>query len=165
MRKYILSFAVCFLLALGSKAQSLQPTVIATAGDYFSNSSGSLSWTMGEAVVDYISNSSNSLSQGFQQSYNVITGVQTTLAPSDFSLYVFPNPARELLNIHIENTNGNTYHLYLMDVLGRVQREQTLNGSGILQSEMHLEGLSRGMYFLHVYSAEKELKTIKIEHL
>ncbi|MBN2174518.1 MAG: hypothetical protein JW731_10310, partial [Bacteroidales bacterium] len=52
-------------------AQSVSPEVIASAGDYFENSTGSLSWTLGEVMNETFSNGSNILTQGFQQPFIV----------------------------------------------------------------------------------------------
>ncbi|MFU8844174.1 MAG: hypothetical protein ACNA7V_10250 [Bacteroidales bacterium] len=52
-------------------AQSVSPEVIATAGDYFENSSGSLSWTLGEVMTETFSSGGNILTQGFQQPFVV----------------------------------------------------------------------------------------------
>jgi len=55
--------------ALGLHSQTLSSHVVSTAGASYSNSSGSLSITMGEAVQGHYSNSTQSLSVGFQQAY------------------------------------------------------------------------------------------------
>ena len=48
--------------------QTLTPEVLAASGDYFTSTSNSLSWTLGESVIETYSSSNNSLTQGFQQS-------------------------------------------------------------------------------------------------
>ena len=48
-------------------AQTTSPEIIASSGAYFSNASGSLSWTLGEPVTETFINGSNILTQGFQQ--------------------------------------------------------------------------------------------------
>jgi hypothetical protein len=49
------------------QAQSLSPTVIATAGDYSTASGVSLSWTLGEIATETYTNGGYYLTQGFQQ--------------------------------------------------------------------------------------------------
>jgi len=61
-------------------AQITSPEVISSSGAYFSNTSGSMSWTLGETVTETFSNGSNILTQGFQQPVSVsITGIDLDL--------------------------------------------------------------------------------------
>lgn len=164
MKKLVLLFVLAIVSVSFCEAQSLSPTVIASGGDFYSNSTGSLSWTLGESAVDFLSTSSNSLSQGFQQSNTVITLVQNQIQ-DNFAGYVFPNPVKDLLNVRLESPSKNTYKLYLMDMLGRVQNESTVSGSGNLSTEIDMQKLAAGMYFLHIYSSDKQIKTFKIEKI
>ncbi len=52
-------------------AQTLKPFVIATAGGYQSNASGSLSFTIGETNTQTLTSAGNMLTQGFQQPYKM----------------------------------------------------------------------------------------------
>ncbi len=49
-------------------AQSISPSVLASNGDYFIGSNGSLSWTLGETATEFLSTGTSQLSQGYQQS-------------------------------------------------------------------------------------------------
>ena len=42
--------------------------IISTSGDYFENTTGSISWTIGESMIETYTNGSEILTQGFQQS-------------------------------------------------------------------------------------------------
>jgi hypothetical protein len=66
--KSLLVFCMCLSIGLFSYAQQ----VISSSGAYYTNSTGSLSVTIGETVVSTVSNSSINLilTQGFQQSQN-----------------------------------------------------------------------------------------------
>lgn len=58
-------FAFCTLNIAFS--QSITPSVMPTAGDFFLQTSASLSWTMGETATDLLSAAGSKISQGFQQ--------------------------------------------------------------------------------------------------
>ena len=162
MKNIILTLliTVCFLQG---KAQTLSPTVIATGGDDYSNSSGSLSWTAGEAVVTYIG-PGNTLSQGFQQSYTTITAVQNPVQ-DPYSLSVYPNPVNDKLHLRIENNREENYSVVLMDMLGKVHYTNKISGSGIMHQDIDMQTLAQGTYFLYVYSQNKEYKITKIERI
>ena len=48
-------------------AQATSPEVTASSGAYFSNATGSISWTLSEPVTETYTNGGNTLTQGFQQ--------------------------------------------------------------------------------------------------
>ena len=68
-----------FLIALAFSgylfSQSISPDVVAAAGDYFSNGTISISWTLGEVATETIGNGTYTLTQGFQQPNYLITAV------------------------------------------------------------------------------------------
>jgi hypothetical protein len=62
------------------QSQSLSPTVISSSGGYFTGTSLSLSWTLGEIATETFSNGGCILTQGFQQPYGiVISGINLDL--------------------------------------------------------------------------------------
>ncbi len=65
----LLCMSTCGILlpAVNAEAQTLSPSVIPSAGGYFSAANGSLSWTLGETVTPTLTAGSNMLTQGFQQ--------------------------------------------------------------------------------------------------
>lgn len=58
---------ICFFSPQFVNAQTLSPSVLPSAGGYFSAANGSLSWTLGETVTPTLQAGSNILTQGFQQ--------------------------------------------------------------------------------------------------
>ncbi len=60
-------------------AQSISPKVIATAGGYQSNASGSLSFTIGETNTQTLSAASHMLTQGFQQPFDLQINIKAFL--------------------------------------------------------------------------------------
>jgi len=72
MKQHFILF-ILFVCAISSGfSQSITPSVMPSNGGYFSNSSGSLSWTLGETATELLSSSTSKLSQGFQQpTYNL----------------------------------------------------------------------------------------------
>ena len=79
-------------------SQTLSPEVYATSGDYFTNTNGTLSWTLGESFTETYSSINNKLTQGFQQSNYFISSVEENIN-NDFSVFVYPNPASNFINI------------------------------------------------------------------
>ena len=68
---------VCSVFVNG---QSLSPTVVSTAGDYYTGTSATLSVTIGEPVIEIYTSGSVVLSTGFQQS-DLMKQIMLTLFP------------------------------------------------------------------------------------
>lgn len=66
MTRLILLISILFLPVL-VLSQSLQPQVIATAGESSSNGGFSLAWTMGEVAIQTYQQSTFQLTEGFHQ--------------------------------------------------------------------------------------------------
>lgn len=70
--KAIIKAIVIVQLAINQlHAQSLAPQVIASAGGYQSNGSGSLSFTIGETNTQTLTSATHMLTQGFQQAFKM----------------------------------------------------------------------------------------------
>ncbi len=63
MQKSLIALVLFAHGSLHAQQGSLTPTLLAPAGGFASNSSGSISWSMGEVAVDHLAG----LTQGFQQ--------------------------------------------------------------------------------------------------
>ncbi len=66
----------CQLSIVNCFAQTLKPSVIASAGGYQSNTNGSLSFTIGEPIAKTLTSANNMLTQGFQQPFKMILNLK-----------------------------------------------------------------------------------------
>lgn len=118
--------------------------VCGSAGEYFAKSAGSLSWTMGEAVMETLEGSSHYFTQGFNQPNEVITSTEEQ--KKEDKILVYPNPFKTELNIRIndftEPVSGTIY-----SNAGQALRNFTLNDP---VSELRLNDLKPGMYFIRL---------------
>ena len=81
------------------KAQSIAPSVIASAGNFFSNVSYSFDYTIGEmALIDSKQNPQVIITQGFHQPENSTVFVNEAIGDSIF-FSVYPNPDSEFIQI------------------------------------------------------------------
>lgn len=96
--------------------QSISQEVIATAGDFFTTSDASLSWTLGEPVIETAGSGNVILTQGFHQTEIMITAIKEPLRVA-YDLKVFPNPAVDIVNIDLTLAGDEiiTVQLYNMN--------------------------------------------------
>lgn len=66
--KTLLVLTICAAFSAFANGQTLSPTVISTAGDFYTGTAATLSITIGEPVIETYTSGSSVLSTGFQQS-------------------------------------------------------------------------------------------------
>ena len=148
----ILSFAALPVLGV---AQSIEPQVIASAGEHFSNGNVQLSWTLGEVMIDTYDNGTNILTQGFHQTELTVTSIEETLA--DVRLNMYPNPTMEFLNIELGN-NGSDIELQLFDMTGKLVHSDKIEA---FQTKyvLPMEKVATGNYLVQMQSIDGSLNT------
>lgn len=162
--KYTTIISLNILLIFSGYAQSTSPTVIASSGNYSTNSGYSLSSTMGELIVPTFSSPFYFLTQGFQQPTPKKVGV-VEYSSEDFIINVYPNPAIDVIYIDINNAQNDNFVIEMYDLLGqRLNLSRFLeNISGNTTCSISLEELPIAIYLLKIYSTDNRFqKSIKI---
>lgn len=151
-----ISFLGIFLL---SSLNGLGQESVVTAGDDFSFSSGSVSFTIGEPIIETFSSSNLHLTQGYQQ------GVIFTAAINEFNddlvISAYPNPTFSELNMELNNW-ANDCAYTLIDESGRIIFEGSLSPAS--KNTLHLQQLASGFYYLNIIdqlSTKKAVVTIQ----
>jgi len=151
MKKLILVF---FLILIVLKSNSQQ--VISSAGDNFTNSTLSISWTIGEPVTKTVSNSSNILTQGFHQSKLNITEIYN-INSEEVSISLFPNPTQDFVNLKVEDYENLSFQLFSFN--GKLIQTNKIFSK---KTEIKMNNLSASAYFLKILKGNKLIKTYQI---
>ena len=141
MNKYFFLFLLA--ISVTAYSQDLPQQVVGSAGDQHTNTSASVSWTVGEVSTATLSSSSVTLSQGFQQG-NLTVNTLVDQDMLDFNLKAYPNPVIDIL---ILETNEKQQRYQVINMQGEV----VLNGNitAVLQ-EIDFTNLPNGVYLLSV---------------
>lgn len=139
VKSVITGIALIFLFFNG-RSQSVSPEVIATAGDFFTGLTASISWTLGEPVIETYSGTAGTLTQGFQQDWQSPDGIIEAEFNPDISIY--PNPFYDQLTIH----SSVFCFVTVRDVIGRTVFGTTTIIAG--SNSVNLSSLEAGTYFI-----------------
>ncbi len=151
-KKILFTISGLFTVIVAVQSQE----VIATSGDYFENSSGSVAFTIGEPVTATLIKDDKILTQGFHQS-EITIETEYILPALEFEITAFPNPANDYVILKAEQFEGLHYYLFTME------GGQILEGLLVSdQTEINFSLLTPSIYFLKVIEGNKELKTFKI---
>ena len=153
MKKQVITVAGILFTSLVFGQNSIN-----TAGGDVSNTSGSVSYSIGQVAYQTTSNASGSVSQGVQQTY-VISTLELVENAFNFSLSAFPNPTQENLHLRVGNFNKEQLTYKLIDTEGKL-----LNQGEILTQETDLDMRQYAVatYFVEVHHAGKKAQTFKI---
>ena len=150
----MLKNTLLFFLLLTSVCVSAQE-VVATQGDSYTNSSGSIDFTIGEVVINTGSDGSNDLTQGFHQTNWNFVSIEDHV-PS-YEAIIFPNPTSEILTIRTSSFENVTYTLY--DAQGKLVIQDKLSS---VQTPIQVSQLAPGAYSLTLNNDTQNLKTFQL---
>tara|TARA_B110000196_G_C20686780_1_gene448993 strand:+ start:102 stop:524 length:423 start_codon:yes stop_codon:yes gene_type:complete len=129
--------------------------IVATQGDSYTNSSGSIDFTIGEVIINTGTDGTNDLTQGFHQTNWNFVSIEDHV-PS-YEAIIFPNPTSDILNIRTSTFENVTYTLY--DALGKLVMQDKLSSA---QTPIQVNQLAPGAYSLTLNNATQNLKTFQL---
>lgn len=145
---------ICAFFATNLWAQE----VVSASGDFFTNSNGSISWTMGEPISESFVVNQKVLSQGFQQSSQNYTAI--SIITNTNLLSIFPNPFDEI--IHLQNqTEEKELMLSLYDEKMALVKKKTIQTGFSNESTITFLNLEAGVYFLHIQSQNGKVNSMQ----
>lgn len=155
MKRTIGSIIVLLLCALHVQGQQ---QVVSSAGNFHSNVSGSISWTLGELAVETLTTASNILTQGFQQSRLTVTGIGDIPA-LDFEIVVFPNPASDHLIIRTDKEQIENLFYQLYDLSGKIILQDKFRET---ETTIPVNHLRSAVYLLRIIEGNRQVRSFKI---
>ncbi len=138
MERYVLVFFA--FLSLNNSLLSQE--VLTSSGDFFSNTNGSFSITIGEIIGETFSANNFYLTQGFQQTE--IVNNQLTSIENDF-LTIYPNPTSDFFNIESDKTLDG--ELILLNLAGSEVLKMVLEEMNF--STISIKELKQANYFIY----------------
>lgn len=157
-------------LALTGKvcAQTVERTVVASDGGSFQGGIQSVTWTIGEPCSETLTGSGRMLTQGFQQpQLKLSSSSLETIAEQNGTLFVFPNPVEQILNVNFEDLPPGAYVSELYDMRGALIQQYRMQVTESDQTfQLDLGILQNAEYILRVNGVSQPFtKSVKIFHL
>lgn len=151
---YISGFAFLVLFPNFSYAQ----LVLSSSGETMQNSSGTISYTLGELVIATQTNGTSTITQGFHQTQLVVTAI-SELSDPGFSIVVYPNPTHDFVTLKIEKGESRNVECVLYDALGKALLKAKFTGT---EQKVSFEQLNPGNYLIKLWKNGLEFRTFKI---
>lgn len=142
------------------QAQTLTPTVISSAGGFYSSSNAMLSFTVAEmTMVQTFSVTNNILTQGFQQPEDFVVGIIEPVKNSgEFTTY--PNPTSGLFTLSFLGIANGSCDIKLYNLVGQIMLTKNISqNAGLNSVDFDISNMSQGIYLLELSTVD--LKGIK----
>ena len=159
MKKLILCcFIVQLLQVIPLQGQQLILQSVSGGGAEYVHMDGQFHWNLGEVCIREYASGEIGLSEGFLQTFDLISKV--LLTPMNLSVTLFPNPVAESLNFRFDDGTHDPWIIRVWDAQGRFIRQQMVSSS-ILRMDFSRE--NPGCYYISAWNkANQETQINKI---
>lgn len=153
------TFVLTIVLLLARGSLFAQSTTVSAGGDD-QNSSGSLSYTIGQTVYTTSTNSNEEILQGIQVPYDISILVSTNdWVSNSIELSIYPNPTEDFIKLETNNevlADNLYYELHN-------SRGIKLSSSAFSVNQLiSMEYTNPGVYLLTVKKNNEIIKTFKV---
>lgn len=130
-----------------------------TSGATATGTTGSATYTVGQAFFVTYSGTTGAVSQGVQQAIEISTLSTTEIPQIQLTAVVYPNPTIHNVMLSIKEYDFTEMQFALVDISGKI-----ITQGNITQSETQIEmnQLACAYYFLKITKNNQDLKTFKI---
>ena len=150
MKNIFLVFLI--LLSFNGLSQS----VISSAGKTSISNNFIISWTLGETVVATLQNENTNLTQGFHQPLMVDLFPNSLEDNMVLAMVAYPNPTYDKVLFKGGDPTG-IYHLRLVDKLGRVLEQKSVQASEL---DLEMGRYTNGSYLIEVIENKSDKRVI-----
>ena len=133
-----------------------QQEVISSMGNSYNNSTGSISFTLGEFMNQTFHSPDFILTQGFHQSRLIITDTRP-FQNQDIEILVYPNPAKDFVVLKVGKYQEFSYMLF--DMTGKIIERKEIVST---ETEIYFKQLEPSLYILKVLWNEVSVRSFKI---
>lgn len=153
-------FSTISLFMLAVMSISAQSALVGTGGEA-NGSGGSVSYSVGQIAVQSNSEGNTSISEGVQQPYEIQTIGIDNYPGITLNAVVYPNPTQGTVILSIDSFDSFSDIVFarLYDGNGKQIREIRIADH---QTEIGMESLSTGTYYLNLFSGKQMLKSFKV---
>lgn len=146
---------IASIVPIGIQAQN---GTVASGGEA-TGSGGKVSYSIGQVNYISVTNSGGQVNQGLQQPFEIYvnTGIEETNIDLNYSVY--PNPAKDNLNLKIEGNNCSSLKFILTAMDGKLLMEEFIKDKNM---NISMQAFISGTYVLTVFQESKKIKSYNI---
>jgi hypothetical protein len=161
MKTIVLILIVLFPVI--SSSQTLCPESIFSAADNRKvEGYAQISWTLGDCQIKTFKSDDAIITSGFLQTRLTITGIENFQSDDNYSIKLYPNPVKDILNIEFSPNRQNQIILDLYSADGKILMSKIIE-SNEKKIDLDFTRYSSGLYLLKACSSDNfPIKTVRI---
>jgi hypothetical protein len=117
-----------------------------------------IAYSLGQVFFEPVVYTNVSVTPGIQQSYEIASAVGLPPVAAELKLQVYPNPAKDYLELSFPAYNTAKYTMTLIDQSGKNLYIEEIKKE---ISRMEVSALASGVYFLQIKDNERIIKVFK----
>lgn len=145
---------ICFLPLLSMAQQS-----VVSSGNTITNSTGSVSYTIGQPNYISIYSTEGVVNQGNQQAFEIYALDLDNIRDQNVTITVFPNPTNSFINIKMDELISGDIEAKIFDIQGKLIDEHKFN---TVDPQINFLNFPSGIYILNIYNEKALLQSFKI---
>ncbi|MFN5417284.1 MAG: T9SS type A sorting domain-containing protein [Flavobacteriia bacterium] len=149
---------ILLVLLLISIVGNTQSNIVST-GSEATNSSGSLSVSVGQISFVSESNASGSMNSGNQQAFEIFSNKLTKNSTPNFLLQIAPNPTSDFLSLVVEDLEIKDLNFTLFDGEGKILIHSNIE---FKETQIDFRNFANGIYSIAFYKNQSILESFKI---
>ena len=118
-----------------------------------------MSYSVGRVVYTTNTGATGSVAQGVQQPYEISVEIGVENTEINLSVYAYPNPTSNYLQLRVEYENFKDLSYQLYDINGKLLQTKELVST---ETQIDISSYAATTYFVKVTQGNEELKTFKI---
>lgn len=156
--KKILFMSILLLLSVFYSKTMAQEAVLCAGGNS-SQSTGSVSYSIGQVFSSKAESSDHYMIEGVQQAFEISVLTEIKALATTLDLLVYPNPTSDFLKLKTSDEAYESLSFVLTNVQGQVLQEQKVSQK---ETKVNLKNYAPGSYFLSIRAEQEAIKTFKI---
>lgn len=149
-----------FLIIIISFTKNYSQENITVSGGNATGVGGSSSYSIGQITYTSQNGSGGNSTLGVQQPYEIVTLGKDEFPEIKLVISAYPNPTTDLLHLVVSDNKWNDLSYEFFDMNSRIV--SNLKKIGISETNISMQELQQGIYFLIITSNDKTIKTFKI---
>jgi hypothetical protein len=159
----LLALIMCVSCGL-LNAQTVEKSVVASAGNSYSGSAIMVDWTVGQPRINY-SASSILVTEGFHPidySGSTPTGMPAINKENPLVVTAYPNPVSNMLHVTVQQANAAEINGQVTDVAGNTINTFSMPAGVNTAIDIDLSAVAPGTYLVELGNSKDNMQVMKI---
>lgn len=151
-------FTSFLIIGIFTSKPYAQETTLSTGADY-SNSNGSISFSIGQTTFNSNENNSGLESQGIQQPFEIYLITNSIKDQSTYDISLYPNPTSDQIFLETKNSQNQIIQIQLYNTEGKLILNNEINNE---KAKIDFTNYTSGQYLMKIKNSNNKTQSFNI---